>query len=40
MFWQIFRILIEKHNLDIENGVNTKVDEFILDFLKIYDDLY
>lgn len=23
---------------DIENGVNAKIDEFVLDFLKIYDD--
>jgi len=27
-----------KTKSDIENGVNTKVDEFMLDFLKIYDD--
>ena len=28
----------KKTQSDIEKGVNTKVDEFILDFLKIYDD--
>ena len=33
-----FQNLNRKTQSDIENGVNTKVDEFILDFLKIYDD--
>ncbi len=28
----------KKMQSDIEKGVNTKVDEFMLDFLKIYDD--
>ena len=28
----------KKIQSDIEKGVNTKVDEFMLDFLKIYDD--
>ena len=38
MFWQIFKNLSKKTQSDIENGVNAKVDDFILDFLKIYDD--
>ena len=33
-----FQNLNRKTQSDIENGVNTKVDEFVLDFLKIYDD--
>ena len=33
-----FQNLHRKTQSDIENGVNAKVDEFILDFLKIYDD--
>ncbi len=33
-----FQNLTRKTQSDIENGVNTKVDEFVLDFLKIYDD--
>jgi len=33
-----FQNLNRKTLSDIQNGVNTKVDEFILDFLKIYDD--
>jgi len=33
-----FQNLNRKTQSDIENGVNAKVDEFILDFLKIYDD--
>ena len=33
-----FQNLNKKTQSDIQNGVNTKVDEFILDFLKIYDD--
>ena len=33
-----FQNLSKKTQSDIEKGVNTKVDEFILDFLKIYDD--
>lgn len=33
-----FQNLSKKTQSDIENGVNAKVDEFILDFLKIYDD--
>ncbi len=33
-----FQNLNRKTQSDIENGVNSKVDEFILDFLKIYDD--
>lgn len=33
-----FQNLNRKTQSDIENGVNTKVDEFIFDFLKIYDD--
>ena len=24
--------------MDIENGVNNKIDKFMIDFLKIYDD--
>ncbi len=28
----------KKTQTDIENGVNTKINEFALDFLKIYDD--
>jgi len=33
-----FQNLNRKTQSDIENGVNSKVDEFVLDFLKIYDD--
>ena len=33
-----FQNLTRKTNSDIENGVNAKIDEFVLDFLKIYDD--
>ena len=33
-----FQNLNKKTQLEIENGINTKLDEFILDFLKIYDD--
>ncbi len=33
-----FQNLTRKTQSDIENGVNAKVDEFVLDFLKIYDD--
>ena len=33
-----FQNLNRKTQSDIENGVNTKVDEFILEFLRIYDD--
>ena len=33
-----FQNLSKKTQSDIENGVNAKVDDFILDFLKIYDD--
>jgi len=33
-----FQNLNRKIQSDIENGVNAKVDKFILDFLKIYDD--
>jgi len=33
-----YQNLNRKTQSDIVNGVNTKVDEFILDFLKIYDD--
>ncbi len=33
-----FQNLNRKIQSNIENGVNTKVDEFVLDFLKIYDD--
>lgn len=33
-----FQNLNRKTLSDIQNGVNSKVDEFILDFLKIYDD--
>ena len=33
-----FQNLSRKTKLDIENGVNAKIDEFLLDFLKIYDD--
>ncbi len=33
-----FQNLDRKTQHDIENGVNAKVDEFVLDFLKIYDD--
>jgi len=33
-----FQNLNKKTQSDIENGVNAKVDEFIFDFLKIYDD--
>ena len=32
-----FQNLNRKTQSDIQNGVNTKIDEFILDFLKIYD---
>ena len=33
-----YQNLNRKTQLDIEKGVNTKIDEFMLDFLKIYDD--
>ena len=33
-----FQNLSRKTQSDIENGVNRKIDEFVLDFLKIYDD--
>ena len=33
-----FQNLNRKTQSDIENGVNTKINEFLLDFLKIYDD--
>ena len=33
-----FQNLSKKTQTDIENGVNQKIDEFVLDFLKIYDD--
>jgi len=33
-----FQNQTKKTQSDIEKGVNTKVDEFMLDFLKIYDD--
>ena len=33
-----FQNLNRKTQSDIENGVNAKVDKFVLDFLKIYDD--
>ena len=33
-----FQNLSRKTQSDIEKGVNAKIDEFMLDFLKIYDD--
>lgn len=33
-----FQNLSRKTQFDIENGVNTKINEFALDFLQIYDD--
>ncbi|MGH1566239.1 MAG: nucleotide exchange factor GrpE [Nitrosopumilus sp.] len=33
-----FQNLNRKTQSNIENGINTKIDEFVLDFLKIYDD--
>ena len=33
-----FQNLERKTKLDIENGVNLKIDKFMLDFLSIYDD--
>ena len=33
-----FQNLTRKTQSDIENGINAKVDKFLLDFLKIYDD--
>ncbi|HET9008731.1 MAG TPA: nucleotide exchange factor GrpE, partial [Nitrosarchaeum sp.] len=33
-----YQNLTRKTQSDIEKGVNTKIDEFMLDFLKIYDD--
>ncbi len=33
-----FQNLTRKTQTDIENGVNSKINEFALDFLKIYDD--
>jgi molecular chaperone GrpE len=33
-----FQNLSKKTQADIEHGVNSKVDQFILDFIKIYDD--
>ena len=33
-----FQNLSRKTQLDIEHGVNSKINEFMLDFIKIYDD--
>ena len=33
-----FQNLDRKTQTDIQNGVNSKINEFVLDFLKIYDD--
>ena len=33
-----FQNLTRKTQSDIQNGINTKINEFALDFLKIYDD--
>jgi len=33
-----FQNLSRKTQSDIEHGVNSKIDEFLLDFIKIYDD--
>ena len=33
-----FQNLSKKTQADIEHGVNSKIDQFILDFIKIYDD--
>jgi len=33
-----FQNLSRKTQSDIENGINSKINEFTLDFLKIYDD--
>ena len=33
-----FQNLSKKTQSDIEHGVNSKIDEFMLDFIKIYDD--
>ena len=33
-----FQNLTRKNQTDIQNGINTKINEFALDFLKIYDD--
>ncbi len=33
-----FQNLSRKTQSDIEHGVNSKIDEFMLDFIKIYDD--
>ena len=33
-----FQNLQRKSSMDIENGVNAKMDSFIVDFLQIYDD--
>ena len=33
-----FQNLSRKTQTDIENGINSKINEFTLDFLKIYDD--
>jgi len=33
-----YQNLNRKTQSDIENGVNSKIDEFVLEFLKIYDD--
>ncbi|MDC0154952.1 nucleotide exchange factor GrpE [Nitrosopumilus sp.] len=33
-----FQNLSKKTQSDIENGVNSKINEFMLDFIKIYDD--
>ena len=33
-----FQNLSRKTQIDIENGVNSKINEFALDFLQIYDD--
>lgn len=33
-----YQNLNRKTQSDIQNGINSKIDEFVLDFLKIYDD--
>ena len=33
-----FQNLEKKTYADIQNGINARIDEFVLDFLKIYDD--
>ena len=32
--------LDKKTKSDIENGVNTKIDQFMIEFLQIYDDFF